>query len=54
MTAANTGRSRRSRRPKGLTAHIVLILAVVISDFPIVWTLMLATNSTEDIYQTPP
>ncbi|MEU2284815.1 carbohydrate ABC transporter permease [Streptomyces sp. NPDC013178] len=51
MTAANL---RRSRRPKGLTAHIVLILAVVISVFPFVWTIIMATNTTEDIYKSPP
>ncbi|WP_338784375.1 carbohydrate ABC transporter permease [Streptomyces sp. DG1A-41] len=51
MTAAVT---RRSRRPKGLTAHIVLVLAVVISVFPFVWTIVMATNTTQDIYKSPP
>ncbi|MFI2203424.1 carbohydrate ABC transporter permease [Streptomyces sp. NPDC020192] len=51
MTATNTG---RSRRPRGLTAHIVLILAVLISVFPFVWTIVMATNTTQDIYKSPP
>jgi cellobiose transport system permease protein len=51
MTAAVT---RRSWRPKGLTAHIVLVLAVLISVFPFVWTIVMATNTTEDIYKSPP
>jgi cellobiose transport system permease protein len=51
MTAVIT---RRSRRPRGLTAHVFLILAVVISVFPFVWTIVMATNTTEDIYKSPP
>ncbi|MEU6505943.1 carbohydrate ABC transporter permease [Streptomyces sp. NPDC046942] len=51
MTATDT---RRSRRPRGLTAHIVLILAVLISVFPFVWTIVMATNTTQDIYKSPP
>ncbi|MER7402782.1 carbohydrate ABC transporter permease [Streptomyces sp. NPDC000070] len=51
MTAAVT---RRSRRPKGLTAHIVLVLAVLVSVFPFVWTIVMATNTTQDIYKSPP
>ncbi|MEV6384566.1 carbohydrate ABC transporter permease [Streptomyces sp. NPDC051773] len=44
----------RPRRPKGLTPHIFLILAVVISVFPFVWTIVMATNTTRDIYKSPP
>ncbi|MFI7014558.1 carbohydrate ABC transporter permease [Streptomyces sp. NPDC050164] len=51
MTAAVT---RRSRRPRGMTAHIVLVLAVLISVFPFVWTIVMATNTTQDIYKSPP
>ncbi len=51
MTAAVT---RRSRRPRGLTAHIILGLAVLLSVFPFVWTIIMATNTTEDIYKSPP
>jgi cellobiose transport system permease protein len=58
MTTADTTRpatgARRLRRPKGLTAHILLILAVLISVFPFVWTIVMATNTTEDIYKSPP
>lgn len=58
MTTADTTRpatgARRLRRPKGLTAHILLILAVLVSIFPFVWTIVMATNTTEDIYKSPP
>lgn len=59
MTAAATtqpatGAKRRLRRPKGLTAHILLGLAVLISVFPFLWTIVMATNTTKDIYQSPP
>ncbi|MFI6851309.1 carbohydrate ABC transporter permease [Streptomyces sp. NPDC050416] len=58
MTTADTTRpatgTRRLRRPKGLTAHILLVLAVLISVFPFVWTIVMATNTTEDIYKSPP
>ncbi|MER8004599.1 carbohydrate ABC transporter permease [Streptomyces sp. NPDC094149] len=46
--------TRRSRRPRGLTAHIVLVLAVLISVFPFAWTIVMATNTTQDIYKSPP
>ncbi|MDX3691706.1 carbohydrate ABC transporter permease [Streptomyces europaeiscabiei] len=58
MTTAATPRpatgTRRSRRPKGLTAHVLLVLAVLISVFPFVWTIVMATNTTRDIYKSPP
>ncbi|WP_328836144.1 carbohydrate ABC transporter permease [Streptomyces europaeiscabiei] len=58
MTTAATPRpaagTRRSRRPKGLTAHVFLVLAVLISVFPFVWTIVMATNTTRDIYKSPP
>ncbi|MFH9002621.1 carbohydrate ABC transporter permease [Streptomyces afghaniensis] len=58
MTTADTTRpatgARRLRRPRGLTAHILLALAVLISVFPFVWTIVMATNTTEDIYKSPP
>ncbi|MGW0840446.1 carbohydrate ABC transporter permease [Streptomyces sp. NPDC002787] len=49
-----TAPRRRLRRPKGLTAHILLALAVLISVFPFLWTIVMATNTTKDIYQSPP
>ncbi|MGW0610908.1 carbohydrate ABC transporter permease [Streptomyces sp. NPDC002788] len=58
MTAAATTRpatgARRLRRPKGLAAHVFLILAVAVSVFPFVWTIVMATNTTQDIYKSPP
>jgi cellobiose transport system permease protein len=58
MTATGTTRTaagtRRFRRPRGLTAHIVLVLAVLFSVFPFVWTIVMATNTTQDIYKSPP
>jgi cellobiose transport system permease protein len=57
-TAATTSPAasakRRLRRPKGLTAHFLLVLAVLISVFPFVWTIVMATNTTKDIYKSPP
>jgi cellobiose transport system permease protein len=37
-----------------MSAHIFLILAVLISVFPFVWTIIMATNTTQDIYKSPP
>ncbi|WP_327342572.1 carbohydrate ABC transporter permease [Streptomyces europaeiscabiei] len=58
MTTAATPRpaavTKRSRRPKGLSAHVFLVLAVLISVFPFVWTIVMATNTTRDIYKSPP
>ncbi|WP_327691954.1 MULTISPECIES: carbohydrate ABC transporter permease [unclassified Streptomyces] len=58
MTTAGTTRPakgvRRLRRPKGLTAHILLVLAVLVSVFPFLWTIVMATNTTQDIYKSPP
>lgn len=58
MTTAATPRpttgTKRLRRPKGLSAHIFLVLAVLISVFPFVWTIVMATNTTRDIYRSPP
>ncbi|MFF7212688.1 carbohydrate ABC transporter permease [Streptomyces sp. NPDC008238] len=47
-------RTARSLRPKGLYAHLVLIAAVLVSIFPFYWTIVMATNTTRDIYRTPP
>ncbi|MCC9705783.1 carbohydrate ABC transporter permease [Streptomyces sp. MNU76] len=46
--------AKRPRRPKGPSAHVFLILAVVISVFPFLWTIVMATNTTRDIYKSPP
>lgn len=45
---------KRPRRPRGLSPHLFLVLAVVISVFPFVWTIVMATNTTRDIYKSPP
>ncbi|MFD8073545.1 carbohydrate ABC transporter permease [Streptomyces sp. NPDC059718] len=47
-------RTARSLRPKGLYPHLVLIVAVLVSVFPFYWTIVMATNTTRDIYRTPP
>ncbi|MDT0566984.1 carbohydrate ABC transporter permease [Streptomyces sp. DSM 3412] len=58
MTTAVTPRpdtgAKRPRRRKGLSPHLFLVLAVVISVFPFVWTIVMATNTTRDIYKSPP
>jgi cellobiose transport system permease protein len=41
-------------RRRGLAPHLALIVAVVISVFPFYWTIVMATNTTEDIYRNPP
>ncbi|MFD9256743.1 carbohydrate ABC transporter permease [Streptomyces bottropensis] len=58
MTTAATPRpapaAKRSRRPKGLSPHVFLGIAVLVSVFPFVWTIVMATNTTRDIYKSPP
>ncbi|MFE7761460.1 carbohydrate ABC transporter permease [Streptomyces sp. NPDC057438] len=58
MTTAATPRpvpaAKRSRRPRGLSAHVFLVVAVLVSVFPFVWTIVMATNTTKDIYKSPP
>jgi cellobiose transport system permease protein len=39
-------------RNRGL--HALLLLGVVISLFPFYWTIVMATNTTQDIYSNPP
>ncbi|GAA3439212.1 carbohydrate ABC transporter permease [Kutzneria kofuensis] len=43
-----------TRRWGGIGAHVVLVAAVLISVFPFVWTVVMATNTTTDIYHSPP
>ncbi|MDX3517022.1 carbohydrate ABC transporter permease [Streptomyces scabiei] len=58
MTTAATPQpvpaAKRSRRPRGLSAHLFLVVAVLVSVFPFVWTIVMATNTTKDIYKSPP
>ena len=42
------------QRWRGLLLHLILLLAVVLSLFPFFWTLVMATNTTSDIYRYPP
>jgi cellobiose transport system permease protein len=54
VTPRPTAGAKRPRRPKGLSAHVFLVLAVLVSVFPFVWTIVMATNTTRDIYKSPP
>lgn len=42
------------KRFKGLSVHIVLMLCVAISVFPFYWIIVMATNTSQDIYSYPP
>ena len=41
-------------RGRGLALHAVLVLGVLVSMFPFYWTVVMATNTTRDIYRDPP
>ncbi|TCO21181.1 cellobiose transport system permease protein [Kribbella steppae] len=41
-------------RWRGIALHTVLIVALLVFMFPFVWTIIMATNSTADIYRFPP
>jgi cellobiose transport system permease protein len=41
-------------RWRGVVLHVVLALAGIASLFPFYWTLVMATNTTADIYRFPP
>jgi cellobiose transport system permease protein len=41
-------------RVRGVVLHVLLGVAVLISLFPFFWTLVMATNTTADIYRYPP
>ena len=43
-----------SRRIRRLGLHAALVTGAVLSLFPFYWTLVMATNTTEDIYRYPP
>ncbi|MFC0628401.1 carbohydrate ABC transporter permease [Kribbella deserti] len=42
------------QRVRGITLHLLLLAALIISLFPFYWTLVMATNTTADIYRFPP
>ncbi|WP_427896393.1 carbohydrate ABC transporter permease [Kribbella sp. GL6] len=41
-------------RVRGIALHTVLILALLVFMFPFVWTVIMASNTTADIYRFPP
>lgn len=41
-------------RRRGILLHAALMFGAAVSLFPFYWTLVMATNSTEDIYRFPP
>ncbi|MFF4486420.1 carbohydrate ABC transporter permease [Streptomyces sp. NPDC001544] len=42
------------KRVRGLSVHALLMLGVVISVFPFYWIVVMATNTSQDIYSYPP
>jgi cellobiose transport system permease protein len=59
MTGWTPDRPERRRSPRGgwlrrQAPHVVLGLGVVVSLFPFYWMLVMATNTTNDIYRFPP
>lgn len=42
------------QRMRGITLHLLLLVTLVLSLFPFFWTLVMATNTTADIYRYPP
>lgn len=42
------------KRFRGLSVHLILWLCVVISVFPFYWIIVMATNTSQDIYSYPP
>jgi cellobiose transport system permease protein len=46
--------SQNRQRLRGLSVHVVLMICVVISVFPFYWIIVMATNTSQDIYSYPP
>jgi cellobiose transport system permease protein len=44
----------RTNLLRRLTLHLILLLGVVFSIFPFYWMVVMATNTTSDIYRYPP
>ncbi|MER5211716.1 carbohydrate ABC transporter permease [Streptomyces sp. NPDC002838] len=42
------------QRLRGLSVHVILMISVVISVFPFYWIIVMATNTSQDIYSFPP
>ena len=45
---------RRPRTARGLLLHAILMVGVLVSMFPFYWTIVMATNTTQDISKYPP
>jgi cellobiose transport system permease protein len=41
-------------RWRGIALHVVLVIALLVFMFPFAWTIIMASNSTADIYRFPP
>ncbi len=46
--------SLNRKRFRGLSVHVILMICVVISVFPFYWIIVMATNTSQDIYSYPP
>ncbi|KUO19503.1 sugar ABC transporter permease [Streptomyces dysideae] len=46
--------SQNRERLRGLSVHLILMTGVVISVFPFYWIVVMATNTSQDIYRYPP
>ncbi|MEV6287563.1 carbohydrate ABC transporter permease [Kribbella sp. NPDC051770] len=44
----------RTERVREVTSHVVLLLGVLVSLFPFYWMLVMASNTTPDIFTYPP
>src|SRR5689334_14400866 len=44
----------RTERVRTVVGHVVLMLGVVVSIFPFYWMLVMASNTTPDIFAYPP
>ena len=49
-----TQRARATKRARRTGLHLLLAIGVLVSMFPFYWTVVMATNTTEDMYRNPP
>jgi cellobiose transport system permease protein len=47
-------KDRARKRNRGIALHAVLMTAVLLSVFPFYWIVVMATNTSQDIYSYPP
>jgi len=52
--SATSTRIRRVRRPGRVAVHGILGIAVLVSIFPFYWTIVMATNTTDAVFRSPP